>query len=100
MSIIFLIVTRPGFEPRQAESESAVLPLYYRALKSANLNLIILFLKYKSFINVPLLFSEIAEAILLLMAPEYHIYKIMMAVKKIGIIAKTGFLCKFINFLY
>jgi hypothetical protein len=24
-------VTRPGFEPRQAESESAVLPLYYRA---------------------------------------------------------------------
>ena len=28
-----LIVTRPGFEPRQAESESAVLPLYYRAIK-------------------------------------------------------------------
>jgi site-specific DNA recombinase len=27
------LVTRPGFEPRQAESESAVLPLYYRALK-------------------------------------------------------------------
>jgi hypothetical protein len=27
-------VTRPGFEPRQAESESAVLPLYYRALQS------------------------------------------------------------------
>ena len=27
-------VTRPGFEPRQAESESAVLPLYYRALKT------------------------------------------------------------------
>jgi hypothetical protein len=26
-------VTRPGFEPRQAESESAVLPLYYRAIK-------------------------------------------------------------------
>lgn len=26
------LVTRPGFEPRQAESESAVLPLYYRAL--------------------------------------------------------------------
>jgi hypothetical protein len=25
-------VTRPGFEPRQAESESAVLPLYYRAV--------------------------------------------------------------------
>ena len=25
-------VTRPGFEPRQAESESAVLPLYYRAM--------------------------------------------------------------------
>jgi hypothetical protein len=25
-------VTRPGFEPRQAESESAVLPLYYRAI--------------------------------------------------------------------
>ena len=30
---LFLIVTRPGFEPRQAESESAVLPLYYRAIK-------------------------------------------------------------------
>ena len=29
---LFLIVTRPGFEPRQAESESAVLPLYYRAI--------------------------------------------------------------------
>ena len=28
-----LIVTQPGFEPRQAESESAVLPLYYRAIK-------------------------------------------------------------------
>ena len=28
-----LVVTRPGFEPRQAESESAVLPLYYRAIK-------------------------------------------------------------------
>ena len=27
-----LLVTRPGFEPRQAESESAVLPLYYRAI--------------------------------------------------------------------
>ena len=26
------LVTRPGFEPRQAESESAVLPLYYRAI--------------------------------------------------------------------
>ena len=26
------LVTRPGFEPRQAESESAVLPLYYRAM--------------------------------------------------------------------
>lgn len=26
-----LFVTRPGFEPRQAEPESAVLPLYYRA---------------------------------------------------------------------
>lgn len=25
-------VTRPGFEPRQAEPESAVLPLYYRAI--------------------------------------------------------------------
>ena len=31
-------VTRPGFEPRQAESESAVLPLYYRAIdRAANL---------------------------------------------------------------
>ncbi len=28
------LVTRPGFEPRQAESESAVLPLYYRAIKT------------------------------------------------------------------
>ena len=27
------IVTRPGFEPRQSESESDVLPLYYRALQ-------------------------------------------------------------------
>ena len=26
------LVTRPGFEPRQAEPESAVLPLYYRAI--------------------------------------------------------------------
>ena len=32
-TFIFKPVTRPGFEPRQAESESAVLPLYYRALK-------------------------------------------------------------------
>lgn len=31
-------VTRPGFEPRQAESESAVLPLYYRA-ESANIRI-------------------------------------------------------------
>ena len=30
---MLLFVTRPGFEPRQAESESAVLPLYYRAKK-------------------------------------------------------------------
>ncbi len=28
------LVTRPGFEPRQSESESDVLPLYYRAIKS------------------------------------------------------------------
>lgn len=34
ISIILIRVTRPGFEPRQAESESAVLPLYYRALKT------------------------------------------------------------------
>ena len=27
-----LYVTRPGLEPRQAEPESAVLPLYYRAM--------------------------------------------------------------------
>ena len=27
-------VTRPGFEPRHSESESDVLPLYYRAMKS------------------------------------------------------------------
>jgi hypothetical protein len=26
------LVTRPGFEPRQTESESAILPLYYRAM--------------------------------------------------------------------
>ncbi len=31
-----IYVTRPGFEPRQAEPESAVLPLYYRAIRSAN----------------------------------------------------------------
>ena len=29
------LVTRPGFEPRQAEPESAVLPLYYRAILRA-----------------------------------------------------------------
>ena len=29
---LILFVTRPGFEPRQAESESAVLPLYYQAI--------------------------------------------------------------------
>ena len=36
--ILFSItfVTRPGFEPRQTESESVVLPLYYRAVKNAN----------------------------------------------------------------
>ena len=28
------MVTNPGFEPRQTESESAVLPLYYRAFKT------------------------------------------------------------------
>ncbi len=28
----FLIVTRPGFEPGQLESESNVLPLYDRAI--------------------------------------------------------------------
>ncbi len=27
-----IFVTRPGFEPRQAESESDVLPLHYRAV--------------------------------------------------------------------
>ncbi len=27
-----IFVTRPGFEPRQTESESVVLPLYYRAI--------------------------------------------------------------------
>ena len=32
------LVTRPGFEPRQAESESAVLPLYYRA-ENANIRI-------------------------------------------------------------
>ena len=37
-SIIFK-VTRPGFEPRQTESESVVLPLYYRAIKNANVRL-------------------------------------------------------------
>ena len=29
-------VTRPGFEPRLSEPESEVLPLYYRAIWSAN----------------------------------------------------------------
>lgn len=29
---LILFVTQPGFEPRQAESESAVLPLYYQAI--------------------------------------------------------------------
>jgi len=28
----YSMVTRPGFEPRQTESESAILPLYYRAM--------------------------------------------------------------------
>jgi hypothetical protein len=32
---ISLFVTRPGLEPRQAEPESAVLPLYYRAITLA-----------------------------------------------------------------
>ena len=31
---IFHPVTPPGFEPRQTESESVVLPLYYGALKT------------------------------------------------------------------
>jgi hypothetical protein len=31
-SIYPLSVTRPGFEPRQSEPESEVLPLYYRAM--------------------------------------------------------------------
>jgi hypothetical protein len=38
------LVTRPGFEPRQAESESAVLPLYYRAIKRKNKILLNIFL--------------------------------------------------------
>lgn len=29
-------VTRPGFEPRPSEPESEILPLYYRAIRSAN----------------------------------------------------------------
>lgn len=29
---LILFVTQLGFEPRQAESESAVLPLYYQAI--------------------------------------------------------------------
>jgi hypothetical protein len=32
------LVTRPGFEPRQAEPESAVLPLYYRAMNGYKIN--------------------------------------------------------------
>jgi hypothetical protein len=32
----FGLVTRPGFEPRQTESESVVLPLYYRAMNVQN----------------------------------------------------------------
>jgi hypothetical protein len=39
--VSFISVTRPGFEPRQAESESAVLPLYYRAIKNANVRFIV-----------------------------------------------------------
>ena len=34
------LVTRPGFEPRQAESESAVLPLYYRAMYENSVELL------------------------------------------------------------
>lgn len=29
--VVFVIVARPGFEPRQTEPKSVVLPLYYRA---------------------------------------------------------------------
>jgi hypothetical protein len=32
---VFLLVARPGFEPRQTEPKSVVLPLYYRAACSA-----------------------------------------------------------------
>ena len=32
-------VTQPGFEPRQAESEFAVLPLYYRAKMECNITI-------------------------------------------------------------
>lgn len=29
----FLLVARPGFEPRQTAPKTVVLPLYYRAIK-------------------------------------------------------------------
>gem|GEM_PF-3903083 len=32
MTIRFFFVARPGFEPRQTEPKSVVLPLYYRAV--------------------------------------------------------------------
>lgn len=30
--VLFVFVARPGFEPRQTEPKSVVLPLYYRAI--------------------------------------------------------------------
>lgn len=52
------MVTRPGFEPRQTESESVVLPLYYRALKNANLR----FKPFIFFIKIPAPFPSVKKA--------------------------------------
>ena len=44
-------VTRPGFEPRQAEPESAVLPLYYRAILQAQMYMQLMFFQKLFTIN-------------------------------------------------
>ena len=43
---LFKLVARPGFEPRQTESESVVLPLYYRALRELGGQMYKFFEKY------------------------------------------------------
>ena len=42
-----LIVARPGFEPRQTESESVVLPLYYQAIVNQDREIITFLLNTK-----------------------------------------------------